>query len=82
MVDQDKVINCLTCGEGKNHWFKTIFGYKCSTCEGDPLKGNGRSDWKDFYSAQFVFMFGPRKDGDMELLTRYRKEFHKRWFKI
>ena len=69
-----EIVNCLTCGTGKHWWYRQLFGFKCLTCGGNPLKGNGRSDWKDISRARMVKMFGPRREGDIKLLERYRGE--------
>ena len=68
------LVNCLTCGTGKTWWFPRPDGYKCPTCQGDPLKGNGREDWKDYSRAQMIRQFGPRLPGDKELVMRYFPE--------
>jgi len=74
MTKQKEIVNCLTCGTGKDWWYHRLFSYKCPICGGNPLKGNGRADWEDFSRAEMVAMFGSRRNGDTELLTRYRKE--------
>lgn len=71
-------INCRTCGTGKNWWLGFFPIYKCPTCGANPLIGNGRSDWEDYSRAQMVKMFGPRKEGDAELLACYDKELRGR----
>lgn len=71
-------VNCLTCGTGKNWWVETFrffsyHRYKCPTCDGNPfVLGSGRQDWKDWSRAKFIARFGPRIDGDSELLKRYK----------
>ena len=67
-----EVRNCLTCGTGRNLWMPRGRHYICPTCEGDPLKGNGRADWKDWSRAGFIKQFGPRREGDAELYERYK----------
>ena len=70
----EEAVNCLTCGTGKNWWSRRVFSFKCPTCGGNPLKGNGRSNWRNFSRAKMVKMFGSRRDGDAELLVRYASE--------
>mgnify|MGYP001565122496 CR=1 FL=1 len=77
-IDNIEIVNCLLCGEGKSHWDKNINGYKCPTCEGDPLIGNGQKDWKDFNRAKFIMMYGPRMEGDEEIFSKYREELSKK----
>lgn len=70
-------LNCKTCGNGRQHWIAEGDGWRCPTCQGDPLKeGSGRADWKDFNRAKFVVMFGPRTQGDLELAKKYARELH------
>ena len=69
-----EIKNCLTCGTGKNWWFRTRKGFQCPICGGNPLRGDGRSDWEDLQRARMVKMFGSRQKGDAELARRYRKE--------
>lgn len=79
-MDDSKLVNCRTCRTGKHWWVKKPEGlhppgYICSTCHGDPyVAGSGRADWRDFDRAGFVQMFGPRADGDLELLEKYKDE--------
>jgi len=72
-IAKDEIVNCLTCGTGKHHWNRSCFGYKCPTCGGNPLRGNGRPDWKDYNRAKMIRRHGPRIEGDMELMERYFK---------
>ena len=75
-MGRKKIVNCLTCGTGKDWWVWRIFSFRCPTCEGNPLKGNGRSDWRDFSRARFVKRLGPRREGEVELLERYAGELN------
>lgn len=70
------IVNCRTCGEGRRWWFRVSAGvFKCLTCQGNPLVENsGRADYKDFSRAKAIAMFGPRMEGDVELLKRYMPE--------
>ncbi len=70
-----EIVNCRTCGTGKNWWFA---GPKCSICGGNPLKkDDGRSDHALYHRARMVNMFGVRRDGDVKLLERYKDELAK-----
>jgi hypothetical protein len=61
-------VNCHTCGRGRRSWG---LGPTCPGCEGNPILGTGRSDWKSLSRAKMVARFGPRLDGDVELLAAY-----------
>jgi len=54
-----QTVNCLTCRTGKRWWVRRIRSWVCPTCDGDPLKGNGREDWREHQRAMMLFYFGP-----------------------
>lgn len=65
-------MNCLTCRTGSRWWREDG---SCPTCDGNPgVASSGREDWVPWSRARMVAMFGPRQDGDDELLTRYKDE--------
>ena len=73
-----RIVNCRTCGTGKNWWHRGLFRWKCSVCGGNPFKaGSGRRDWEAFLRARMVNRVGTRLDGDVELLERYKNELAK-----
>lgn len=69
------VLSCRTCGTGRQYWIWAPRRHTCPTCGGDPLVANsGRPDWKAFTRAKMVARFGPRQEGDLELLDKYCAE--------
>ena len=75
MAMATEVKNCLTCRTGRRWWMGNSDGsFKCPVCHGNPLIGDGRRDWSDFMRARMVARFGPRIQGDAELLSKYRDE--------
>jgi len=76
----EEIKNCKLCGTGKSWWIRRGIikrYYYCPTCQGNPLEGNGRVDWKDYSRARMIHQFGPRMDGDKELLDKYYNEINK-----
>lgn len=67
--------NCITCGTGRRWWRKKSGNIlECPNCGGNPLKEDGRADWDKLQRARMVHQFGPRREGDVELLAKYREE--------
>lgn len=71
MTVKKEIINCQKCGTGKHWW---ISGPICPVCQGNPILGNGRDDWYDFWRYKMIKQFGVRREGDAELLVRYQEE--------
>ncbi len=71
-----EIVNCQTCGTGKSLWHGNV----CPSCGGDPLiENSGREDWYDWSRAKMIARFGPRIDGDAELLEKYRDDDAVKW---
>uniref|UniRef100_A0A6M3LPV5 Uncharacterized protein n=1 Tax=viral metagenome TaxID=1070528 RepID=A0A6M3LPV5_9ZZZZ len=63
------IANCVHCGTGKNWWLGNfIIGYKCPSCDGNPLNPNSKHLDERQQRAKFVQHFGCRIIGDEELL--------------